>query len=208
MSLEPPYVKVHEEMRRQLRRMYEKNGMDEPMYPGGGAYGVGGQIEVVHYQGTPLTPHGDRCFCGGEACAQRARKAIPAPPGVHVLKVQRIGDEQREVVRFRLQELCVGGYIDQDEFDARLDAVNTANTKDELDFLVRDLPGFPEKIVIASSKDRQHPLRGFVMAPWSPLLIGVAAGLVITGIAMLQVLGLTVLWISYLVYATVIRMRS
>jgi len=74
-----------------------------------------------------------------------------SPPGVNIRDKMRVGRTEKDPYFIRLQEVYAGEYIDKAEYDARLEALMFANTQDELDFLMRDLP--PAK------KDIPAPMR-------------------------------------------------
>lgn len=67
----------------------------------------------------------------------------PAPEGVHLLAKTRIGDAVRDRYLDHLRELFSTGHMTEDEFSARQDATMKAETRDELEFLIRDLPALP-----------------------------------------------------------------
>lgn len=66
--------------------------------------------------------------------------AETTPKGVNIAPKQRIGDQGRDKYFEHLHKMFAGGYISQAEHDARVDALMLANTKDEMEFLVKDLP--------------------------------------------------------------------
>jgi hypothetical protein len=74
-----------------------------------------------------------------------ASRVVPAgriPDGVHLVPgPKRIGDAAREAACDHLSHMFTGGYIPQEEFEARVNAVMEAVTQPELDLLVSDLPG-------------------------------------------------------------------
>jgi hypothetical protein len=76
-------------------------------------------------------------------------KEIEPPDGVHVLPGPRVGDEQKNEYLERLREAAGGGYINLTETGARQDAILKAESREDLERLVKDLPpykpGIPAK---------------------------------------------------------------
>lgn len=72
-------------------------------------------------------------------------KEIEPPDGVHILSVPRIGDEVRNTYLEKLREAYGGGYLSQDEIDARQGAALKAESREDLEKLVKDLSLIPEK---------------------------------------------------------------
>jgi Domain of unknown function (DUF1707) len=70
------------------------------------------------------------------------KQEIEPPDGVHVLDRPRVGDETRGTYLERLREAYGGGYLSSDEMDARQDQILKAETCDQLNRLVKDLPPF------------------------------------------------------------------
>lgn len=68
-----------------------------------------------------------------------------APEGVHFTSHQRVGDEIRDSYIEHVHDMFARGFIDQGEHDARLKAMMLAHTKEEMEFLIQDLPQPVEK---------------------------------------------------------------
>ena len=66
-------------------------------------------------------------------------------PDVHFTSHQRVGDETKDTYIEHVHEMFAGGYIDAEEHDARLKAMMLARTREEMEFLIQDLPKVPEK---------------------------------------------------------------
>lgn len=137
--------------------------------------------------------------------AKKSKDIHPLPPeGVHFTSSQRVGDEIRDSYIDHIREMFAGGYIDSGEHDARLAAMMQAHTREEMDFLVQDLPKVPEKkpaVTEPATVTRHHkiavdPYAGFMLT-WVSFLGAVAtintvaidpAGVVVS--AVLALLGL------------------
>lgn len=85
-------------------------------------------------------PRVDKKATPGEVAAREV-----APPGVHFADGIRVGDETRREYYEHLHEMFAGGFISQDELDARLDAMLACSTENELKFLICDLPAKTKK---------------------------------------------------------------
>ena len=158
MSLKSPYV---QEMHRELRAYYRANGTDKPLNE----------------------RHPPECICGkchlkrdgytfnDEVGVVPVLPPVsPLIPGLNILQNQRVGGEIRETYLNRLREMFAGEYINEAEFDARQDAMMIANTKDELDFLVRDLPMLPEKEE-ELPEEKKKDLSPVIYGVWTVILI-------------------------------------
>lgn len=115
------------------------------------------------------------------------------PPGTQVLSVKRVGDAERDLYLQRLHEGHARGCISRDVFDARLAAMMAAMVKDELEYLVKDLPDPPVPVVkpwITLKKTPSHrDVMGFLSvtvflaaAAWTAMTLGWLA------------LGVTLVW--------------
>jgi hypothetical protein len=79
----------------------------------------------------------------------------PSEPDMHFTSTTRIGDEVRDRYLTHLGAMFSGGHIDQAEYEARSDRAVKAATREELDFLIHDLPAIPrrqEEPVVTSRK--------------------------------------------------------
>ena len=73
-------------------------------------------------------------------------KETEPPDGVHVLPGPRVGDEQKNEYLERLREAAGGGYINLTETGARQDAMLKAESREDLERLVKDLPPYKPDI--------------------------------------------------------------
>lgn len=80
-----------------------------------------------------------------EAAPREIEKKPFEPEGVHFTSHQRVGDEIKDSYLEHIREMFAGGYIDSGEHDARLAAMMLAHTKEEMEFLIQDLPKITEK---------------------------------------------------------------
>lgn len=94
-------------------------------------------------------PHPQGCIC--PKC-----QSFPA----HVLPIAtRIGDAERDQALDFLRERFESGHITLTEFEARKDAALAATMRDELDYLIRDLPPAEKKKIAVP----QEPRRDFLV---------------------------------------------
>lgn len=156
VSLEPEYERLHRKMHAQLREIYRKNG-GLPII----SYGYEPEKKAIvipesqgktlqetvddaigkAQQGTPMTI----TFAGAYAkipSLLQGMKEIEPPDGVHVLPGPRVGDEQKNEYLERLREAAGGGYINLTETGARQDAMLKAESREDLERLVKDLPPY------------------------------------------------------------------
>lgn len=89
-------------------------------------------------------------------------KKPPNPfPDVHFTSHQRVGDQAKDAYTEHVHDMFARGYINQREHDARIDAMMLARTKEEMEFLVQDLPEIrmdpPE--VKTEGKKKEYGLR-------------------------------------------------
>jgi hypothetical protein len=99
-----------------------------------------------------------------------ASKEPLSPEGVHFTSHQRVGDTVKDSYIEHVHEMFAGGYIDAGEHDARLAALMLARTKEEMEFLVQDLPQVNERKplpeVVTESTDGKltiDPLAGLML---------------------------------------------
>lgn len=59
--------------------------------------------------------------------------------GMNLLPGNRVGEDYRQKYLDKLSELCVNGYITQDEFDRRAEWVNSAQTSEQVEIAFLDL---------------------------------------------------------------------
>lgn len=131
-------------------------------------------------------PHPKECIC--PKCPKEM-----AVPGTRVLNVPRIGDAERDQCLERLRYGFGGGYLSPSEHDARQDAVMSATMRDELDFLVKDLPAMP-KPAVAPEVRRDRAVTSFlcrVVSVVFPVMTAVTIllGTGLVGGAILAILG-------------------
>ena len=86
----------------------------------------------------------------GFSVKQDGRTIIPpkntapsALPGVTFTSYTRVGDEVRDRYLNHLGEMLSGGQLDQAEYEARSDLALKSKTREELDYLIQDLPAPP-----------------------------------------------------------------
>lgn len=149
MALEPP-IRTLADLQRAVDALMKKNmfALDQlkEIQQLAAARGVALTIEVQREDGrtVSLTPPANAEAVPAQVVA--AEHVAPpgvhfsAPPGVHFSLGPRVGDETRHEYYEHMHEMFARGYIDQQELDARLDAMLACHTKDELDYLVSDLP--------------------------------------------------------------------
>jgi hypothetical protein len=108
----------------------------------------------------PAKPH---VHCDVAGCTH---KPPYSPDGVHITSHQRIGDEVRNTYLDHLGTMFSEGRIPQDEYEARSDAAVKAQTKEQLEALIQDLPSVlvrkelpPEPVI----KHKMHPALAFLM---------------------------------------------
>jgi hypothetical protein len=108
----------------------------------------------------PVKPH---VHCDIAGCDH---KPPYSPDGVHITSHQRIGDEVRNTYLDHLGTMFSEGRIPQDEYEARSDAAVKAQTKEQLEALIQDLPSVlvrkelpPEPVI----KHKMHPALAFLM---------------------------------------------
>lgn len=131
-------------------------------------------------------PHPEGCIC--PKCPKEM-----AAPGARVLNVPRIGDADRDQCLERLRYGFGGGFLNPSEHDARQNAAMTATMKDELEFLVKDLPAMPKPAVAPEP----HPAREVtaflcrVVSAALPVMaaITILMGASLAGAAVLAVVG-------------------
>lgn len=66
------------------------------------------------------------------------------PDGVNVLPAQRVADEMRLRYRNHLEECKLLGYVSENEYNARLAAIDGSETGPALAVLIADLPPLPD----------------------------------------------------------------
>lgn len=107
-----------------------------------------------------------------------------APEGVHFTSHQRVGDEIRDSYINHIHEMFAGGYIDSDEHDARLAAMMLTHTKEEMEFLIQDLPRVTEKKVEPAEPAPEQKQRITIDPPAATMLVFTSLlGAVVTGSA-------------------------
>jgi hypothetical protein len=77
-----------------------------------------------------------------------AKPQAAPPAGVNFTSHQRVGDEARDAYLEHLHAMFTGGYIDQAEHSARVDALMLAHTREEMEFLTQDLPQLKAKELV------------------------------------------------------------
>ena len=77
-------------------------------------------------------------------------------PGVNFVTGQRVSGKLRTRYLDHLRELYEQEYFGLDELSARQDAMLLANTKEELDFLLYDLPLLPAEVTIAKPEEKKE----------------------------------------------------
>lgn len=87
------------------------------------------------------------------------------PPGVHLAQHQRIGDERKDKYLAHIGEMFSGGFISQEEYQARSDAVIKAQTEEDLKLLTLDLPTLPR--VKPEPKKKEKTLVIQLLAYWA-----------------------------------------
>lgn len=125
----------------------------------------------------------------GKVIADRALPEIEPPPGVHYTPTRRIGDQARDACLEHLGNMLASGHIGMDEYEARARVAVTAETKEQLDALVRDLPPVPRE-------EEPPPSRKPVLVPAMMVML-MAAGIIATVAYPVLVgtyIALTVLW--------------
>lgn len=134
-----------------------------------------------------------------------------APPGVTIASHQRIGDEIRNTYLDHLGAMFSGGSIDQAEYEARSDAAVRARTKEELEFLIQDLP-----LVVVKKEPAEAVKKEFTDDDWLSRLPGqsmagvmfllfsiLAATGMSTGVVFMVIAsGLALLWFAILLAKT------
>jgi hypothetical protein len=133
------------------------------------------------------------------AAQQVAPETRKIPPGVHFAPARRIGDEVRNRYLDHLADMLSRGFIDAAEYDARLAQMMKAKTREDLDFLVKDLPMLPLPVVAASSPRRHFPFASCAFGMSASAIIYVAVmlgtGLIAAAAAFWLFLFLTVITI-------------
>lgn len=142
-----------------------------------------------------ITPH---VHCDVTGCTE---KKPYAPPGVHFASHARIGDEVRNTYLDHLGAMFSGGNIDQAEYEARSDAAVKASTKEELDFLLQDLPYFA---AVKKEDSKADPRKRFIPGPLVPAVFlgGSATVIFMPGVSMTGMIVFAVtafLWLLVLV---------
>jgi hypothetical protein len=110
-----------------------------------------------------------------------------APPGVHFTPEVRIGDEVKNKYLNHLGEMMSRGFIDQQEYDARLAVMMTAKVKEELERLVQDLPGMTVREPLPSAPVDRSPgyLLHLSLVSMAGSLALCTAGLVFAGLTLM-----------------------
>ncbi len=106
-------------------------------------------------------------------------EAVALPPGVHFTLHQRVGDETKDIYLSHVREMFAGGFIDPDERDARIAALMLARTREEMDFLIQDLPGIAKELPPPppAGQESPRPLLAFLVT----LASGLGAAAVLAG---------------------------
>lgn len=105
-------------------------------------------------------------------------KEVEPPDGIHILQAPRIGDEARNKYLERLQEAAGGGYINLTETGARQDEMLKAETQEQLERLVKDLPPRKPDLPVGTKiyypeKKKEHAWTGpGVIVPALAALLG------------------------------------
>lgn len=128
----------------------------------------------------PAKPLQPRVVAHSSARAAEAAKQL-VPPGVHFTDKPRVSGAVRERYLNHLREACAQEYIDVPEMSARMDAMMTANTEEELKFLIHDLSTLPE-IKVKEIKKEQSSFIGSAREEvtrstiWATLAAAIAIG--------------------------------
>jgi hypothetical protein len=107
-----------------------------------------------------------------------AKKEPMSPEGVHFTSHQRVGDQIRDSYIEHIHEMFAGGFIDAGEHDARLAAMMSAHTKEEMEFLIQDLPKVsppgkePAPAEVVKERWTLDPAAGWMFAFLSLLGVG------------------------------------
>jgi hypothetical protein len=126
------------------------------------------------YGGREIVP-----YVKPEAEAVTKKKILPsAPPGIHFAPEKRIGDEVKDTYLDHLGDMMSRGFIDNAEYSARVAEVMTAKTREDLEFLVKDLPGMtvrepPEE----KSTGFVHLAGAMSIGGWGYVLVMLGVGL-------------------------------
>lgn len=130
--------------------------------------------------------HNPPAIEASKAVEKAVEKKPFEPEGVHFTSHQRVGDEIRDTYIEHIHEMFAGGFIDADEHDARLAAMMLAHTKEEMEFLIQDLPSVsppspPAPVVsgeVATAK-RALPVPAFIYLALSATA-GLGAGSIVS----------------------------
>jgi Domain of unknown function (DUF1707) len=87
------------------------------------------------YGGREIAP-----YIQPETAGKPTQEKDITPPGVHLTPELRVGDETRNKFLGHLADMMSRGFIDQQEYDARLAIMMRAQTREDLKLLVKDLP--------------------------------------------------------------------
>jgi hypothetical protein len=114
--------------------------------------------------------------------------SVTVPEQVHLTPGQRIGDSARERVREHLAAMFTDGFLNSDEFGARMNAVSPAMTQPDLDVLTCDLPQAPPAVTAVSAprwrEKRPAPVVMTAVLIWAALwaaLILSVTGVILAG---------------------------
>lgn len=142
------------------------------------------QKQDYAYYDPPVSYREAREIAARKAAVAASQETAPAvntrkvPPGVHFTPEKRIGDEARSKYLDHLGYMMSHGFIDNAEYDARLAEMMTAKTREDLEFLVKDLPGMtvgepPEE----KSTGFVHLAGAMSIGGWGYVLVMLGVGL-------------------------------
>lgn len=108
-------------------------------------------------------------------------KTVQQMKDMNVLSKQRIGWDRKEKYIHHLAELSANGYITHDEWSARHDWVMNAQTEDELNIAIADLPSIysykpPVKPPVKKQPWYERPAVALPASGWLSVMAAESAG--------------------------------
>jgi hypothetical protein len=110
---------------------------------------------------------------------KKAEVAIPG--GINILPVQRVGDSHRNAYADHLANMWAAGLLNQEEYEARRDFAMSAETREQLEIVTRDLPSLPRTPRVKIPAKKKSP---FVEVAGHPVVVGAALG---AGVSIMEI---------------------